>query len=246
MLEGPVGSMVDIEVLGPNELNTRTVRLARMRATVPSVIAFMYPETPYGYLKISSFTETTLQDVDEALVRLSRENMKGLILDLRENNGGIFESSIETARRFLVSGIITSTLNQNPKDNLVYKATDANALRLPMVVLVDGDTASAAEVLAGALKDNKRATLIGQTTFGKGCTQRVLKLPHAPGNVPTGGMKLTVERFFSPKGVPYSGRGIVPNIILDERMTQSQAALGTNLYVDRAVEELNRLLAAPK
>ena len=113
-----------------------------------------------------------------------------------------------------------------------------------MVVLVDGDTASAAEVLAGALKDNDRAYLIGQTTFGKGCTQCVLRLPKANGNVPTGGMRLTVARFFSPKGIPYSERGVVPHFIIDDPMASSQSSMMMGPHLTKAIEELNRMAMA--
>ena len=125
-------------------------------------------------------------------------------------------------------------------------ATDANALSLPMVVLVDGDTASAAEVLAGALKDNDRAILIGQTTFGKGCTQWVLSLRKAAGNVPTGGMKLTVARFYSPEGIAYTGRGVVPHFTIDEPMMASESMMNRDPYFEKAIEELNRKIAMPK
>lgn len=244
MLEGPVGSAVEIEVVSPKDMNIRTVRLER-RSMIASVNQGVLGNTSIGYLKISSFTETTVQEVDQAIANLS--GVKALVLDLRENNGGVFESAIETARRFLATGIITSTVHQDAKFNFIYHAKNPNALTMPMAVLVDGDTASAAEVLAGALKDNNRAVLIGQTTFGKGCTQYVLKLPSALGGVPTGGMKLTVARFFSPKGIPYSGRGIVPHILIDERMAQSEA-LTTPMdpYIGRALEEVIRLLAAQK
>ena len=246
MLEGPVGSMVEIELQTPGDATVRMLRLPRQRATVPSVVGFMYPGSSFGYLKITSFTDTTVQDVDKALADLSKVGMKGLILDLRENNGGVFESAIDTARRFLSSGIITSTLHQDSKFSFVYHARDPKAMSLPMVVLADGDTASAAEVLAGALKDNNRAYLIGQTTFGKGCTQCVLKLPNATGGVPTGGMRLTVARFFSPKGVPYSGRGVVPHFIIDERMNASQSTIMGGAYLEKAFEELNRMTSMQK
>jgi carboxyl-terminal processing protease len=242
LLEGPVGSMVDIEVLTPGESNARLERLARVRAVVASVESKILDETTYGYLKINNFTETTVQDVDEHLQALSNSNMKGLILDLRENNGGVFESAIDTAQRFLSRGIITSTLHRRPEKNFTYQAKNPNALTLPMVVLVDAYTASAAEVLAGALKGNERAILIGQTTFGKGCTQWLLELPKATGNVPAGGMKLTVAKFFSPKGDPYSGRGVTPHhFINDNGMAGSQSAMLIGPYREKAIEELNRM-----
>lgn len=246
MLEGPAGSMVDLEIVSAMDMNIRVVRLQR-QPPVATVNYFPLLNTPYGYLKITGFSETTVPAVDEALANLARANMKGLIIDLRFNNGGVFESAIETARKFLSTGIITSTAHQDPSFNFVYHAKNTEAVSIPLVVLVDGETASAAEVLAGALKDNHRAVLIGQTTYGKGCTQRVLKLPNALGGVPTGGMKLTVARFFSPKGVPYSGRGVVPHILIDEQMAQSHfMQTGDNLYLSRAIDELNRQLMMPK
>lgn len=242
LLEGPLSSTVDLEVLEENATAVRMITLTRERAEVPSVVSFPLMGTPYGFLKINTFTATTGRDVEKALAELNKEGIKGLILDLRENNGGVFESAIDTARRFLLTGIITSTQHQDPKYNQVYDSRNPKALTLPMVVLVDNETASAAEVLAGALKENNRAILIGQTTYGKGCTQCVLKLPNSVGGVPTGGMKLTVARFFSPKGNPYSGRGIVPHILIDDVMAQSQFNLMGGPYVDRAVEELNRVM----
>lgn len=248
MLKGPAGSFVEIEVLTPGEPASRFLRLQRRRLLVLGIN--YYPSlknSAYRHLEINSFTETTVQEVDEALKSMSKQGMKGLILDLRGNGGGVFESSIDTARRFLATGIITSTQHQNPAMNRVYQAKNPKALTVPMVVLVNGDTASAAEVLAGALKDNGRATLIGQTTFGKGCTQTVLQLPSTGGGVPTGGMRLTVARFFSPKAQPYSGRGVIPHIFIDEAMAESQAKMtGDDAYHERAVQELDRLLAMPK
>src|SRR5207302_1152257 len=138
--------------------------------------------------------------------------------DLRGNAGGLVEVAIETARRFLPSGVIVSTQNHDPRHNTVYQASNPGALALPLVVLVDGDTASAAEVLAGALKDNKRARLVGQATYGKGCSQGLLKLPAASGGVPTGAVRITVARLFSPSGAPYTGRGVVPHVVAPRRL----------------------------
>ncbi len=243
MLYGPAGTTVELELVSADGMMARTVHVQR-RTVAMGVTYFQLANSQYGYLKIGSFTEVTAQEVDAAIHAFSQSGLKGLIIDLRENNGGIFESSIETARRFLSAGVIGSTLNARKSE--VFHARNPNALAVPLVVLIDNETASAAEVLAGALKDNNRAVLIGQTTFGKGCTQAVLKLPDATGNIPAGGMKLSVAQFFSPKGQPYTGRGVVPHIFLDERMVHSEANMMRNLYLDRAVEELNRTLSMPK
>jgi carboxyl-terminal processing protease len=246
MLKGPAGSFVEIEVLTPGEAGSRILRLQRRRLLVVGINSYTLGKS-YWRLDINDgFTDTTVEEVDSVLETMQKNGMKGLILDLRDNGGGVFESSIEVARRFLATGIITSTQHQNPAFNRIYQAKNPKAMTMPMVVLVNGNTASAAEVLAGALKDNGRATLIGQTTFGKGCTQTVLELPKAGGGVPTGGMRLTVARFFSPKGQPYSGRGVIPHIFIDDPMMPSQADMMADPYHTRAVEELDRMLGMMK
>jgi carboxyl-terminal processing protease len=241
LINGPVGSFVEIEVLTPGLQVTRIHRVQR-RAMIASVLPFMVQDTNIGVIKVTGFSNVTVQEIDAALAELSMNyGMKRLIIDLRQNSGGVFDSAVETARRFIPNGIIASEIHHDGKFK-VHQAKDANALSLPTIVLVDGDTASAAEVLAGALKENGRAILIGQTTYGKGCTQDVLKLPNAPGNVPTGGMKLTISRFFSPKGIAYSGRGVIPHIFIDDRMADSEAnMMGRDAYITRAVEEFDRM-----
>ncbi len=221
LLEGPTGSMVELVVESPLG-ETRTIALRRRPILVPSVRWAVLTETPdkkplppIGYLQIAGFQDTTLQELDDALVFLGKSDMKVLILDLRGNPGGLFEAAIEAARRFLSAGVITSTQNSDPKFNIVYQARNAMPLGVPVVVLIDGNTASAAEVLAGALKENHRARLVGQTTYGKGCTQTLVKLPPGPGGLPTGGLRITVTRFFSPTGHPYSGKGVAPHLVVE-------------------------------
>jgi len=181
---------------------------------IRSVVANVEMKGPHiGYLRILSFQDTTLQELDEALAELAKNGVKGLILDLRGNPGGLIEVAIESAKRFLAGGVIATVENQDPKFSTVYHARGPAACNWPMTVLVDGDTASAAEVLAGALKENERARLVGQNTFGKGCTQSLVKLPAANG-VPTGGLRITVARFFSPKGHAYTSRGVAPDTVV--------------------------------
>jgi carboxyl-terminal processing protease len=239
LLEGPAGSMVQLEVQTPGEAMPRSMTLVRQRPLVPDVdVAYPLPQAnaAVGYVKLSYFTDTTAQDLDEAITSMSSNGMKGLILDLRGNHGGVFQSAIDAANRFMSKGTITSVVNQDTNEKKVYEATNAKALAVPMVVLVDGGTASAAEVLAGALKDNQRAILVGQITFGKGCTQRILQLPKASGG------KLTIERFFSPKNVSYSGRGVVPHFIVDDLEQQSQSEMIQDPSLRKGIEELHRMM----
>jgi carboxyl-terminal processing protease len=238
MLEGQAGTLVELVIESPG-MPGRMVALRRRAQFMPSVAHHMLSET-IGYVHIACFQETTLQELDVALLALGKADMKALILDLRGNGGGLFDSAIQAARRFLPTGVIVSTEHQDSRDNMVYHARNPGALTLPLVVLIDGDTASAAEVLAGALKDNKRGRLVGQTTFGKGCTQCLLKLPPAPGGVPTGGLRVTVTRFFSPSGLPYTGRGVLPHLFVDRVTVESMSPLDAQL--EEARIEVLRLL----
>jgi carboxyl-terminal processing protease len=189
---------------------------------------------------VLSFQDNTIAELDAALDALDQSGTKALVLDLRGNPGGLLDVAIEAARRFLAAGVIVAVENQDARLSAIYQARAMGPIRaMPMVVLVDGDTASAAEVLAGALKDNDRARLVGQTTFGKGCSQTLVKLP-AAGGLPTGGLRVTIARFFSPRGVCYTGRGIVPDLIAD-RFKPEAPEMDNQLA--EAIADLNRQLA---
>jgi len=240
LLEGAENTTVELKIDSPS-MGERVITLQRRPIFMPSVAYHMKDEVT-GYLQIVCFQQSTLQELDAALQSLSKARMKVLILDLRGNVGGLFDSAVESARRFLTNGMIASTRHSDPRQNAVYHSRNAEAVTVPMVVLIDGDTASAAEVLAGALKDNRRARLIGQTTFGKGCTQCVLQLPAGKGNVPTGGMRLTVSQFFSPKGQPYTGRGVTPHLAI-ARLLMPQS-MANDVQAEEAHIEARRMLGA--
>jgi carboxyl-terminal processing protease len=236
LLEGPSGSTIDLVV--DSTMGIRAVTLQRRPVFVPSV-AFQMRSDAIGYIQITSFQETTIQELDVALGELAKLRMKALVLDLRGNRGGLFDAAIESAKRFLSSGVIASTQNSDSKFNTVYQARSASAITVPMVVLIDSETASAAEILAGALKENGRARLIGKNTFGKGCTQTLLGLPPGPSGVPTGGLRLTITRYFSPTGQPYTGRGVAPHLVV-ERLPDAMDPLDAQLA--EALLETHRLL----
>jgi hypothetical protein len=212
-------------------------------ALMASVQAFPLPKAPeIGYIQITLFQESTPQEIDAAFAELTKSGAKGLILDLRGNSGGYLESAVEVARRFVASGVIASTENFDPKLSTVYHSRNPDAWAVPLVVLVDSDTASAAEVLAGALKENGRARIIGQPTFGKGFSQALVKLPDAVGNVPTGGLRLTIARFFSPKGLPYAGQGVAPDITIPRVKPDGMDPLEDQQLAE-AIADLHRQLA---
>jgi carboxyl-terminal processing protease len=233
-LRGEVGSAVELELVAGGDGKTRSLRLMRQAVSVPSVMHVqILAGQPYiGFCQLTGFQKTTVQELDEALVQLKMQGMRVLILDLRGNPGGSFPVSNQVVERFLAEGVIVTTQSRAPNQNRVYRAHNPGALAIPLVVLVDGDTASAAEVVAGALKENQRATLVGQPTYGKCSIQRILQLETVPG-----GIRVTLAKFFSPSGQDYSGNGVTPHLIV-ERMPMS--LLDNQLRV--AVQEAMRLL----
>jgi hypothetical protein len=189
-----------------------------------------------GYCHLTAFRKDSLRDLDAAIAELKPQGMKVLVLDLRGNPGGLFDSAVRIAERFLSDGVIVTTQTQLSSFSRTYRAHAGETTSIPLVVLIDGGTASAAEVLAGALKDNSRALLVGQPTFGKGSIQGILRLEAAPS-----GLRLTLARFFSPKGQPYQDKGVVPHVPVDPSpMSMSDPQL------EIAVQEAARfLLMAP-
>jgi carboxyl-terminal processing protease len=215
LLKGKVDTTIELEIAS-DQMPARIVRLRRRAVAVPSVSEprFVDEQQEIGYLQLIAFQETTLAELDLAIGRLQAAGMKVLILDLRGNPGGPFEIAVRVVEKFLASGVIVTTHGQigGPvRDyNKTYEAHSAAALPVPLVILVDADTASSAELVAGALKENQRGMLIGQTTFGKGSVQRVDKLKTAP----PAGIRMTVAKFFSPSGRAYTDSGVVPDVVV--------------------------------
>jgi carboxyl-terminal processing protease len=204
--KGEVGPLVEIDVSSRGDAPARTVKLPD---SLPSVLDVELLPGGVGFLRLASFQKSTLGELEEALEALRmRGRLRALIVDLRGNPGGLFPVSVQVAERFLPEGIIVTTQGQVPAFNRTFEShSGMGAVDLPLFVLIDAETASAAEVLAGALKDNQRAVLIGAPTYGKGTIQTVLQLTDG------GGMRLTLARFFTPRGQPYNGMGVAPHFL---------------------------------
>jgi carboxyl-terminal processing protease len=207
LLKGNLDTTVKLEVLSVGDQRSRTLVLRRQLIHVPSVSMPRILEMGVGYLQLVSFQETTPAELDDAILKLQMAGMKVLVLDLRGNAGGLFEEARQVVERFLSSGIIVSTQGQVTEFNATYSAHGVNPLAVPLVVLVDAETASCAEMVAGAIKDNLRGRLVGKTTFGKGSIQKVRKL----NTVPPSAIRMTVAKFYSPRGQPYDGFGVSPH-----------------------------------
>ena len=183
----------------------------------------------YAYLRIVSFNNHTLHDVARHIARLKTENglpLKGLLIDLRDNPGGILDSAVAISDLFLRGGIIVSTKGRFYDANQVFTASNSDILNgAPMVVLINKGSASAAEILAGALKDNKRATIVGTRSYGKGSVQSLIPL----GNGQTA-LKLTTAKYYTPSGISIDGIGITPDIpITQSSLPQSDKLAIMNL-----------------
>ena len=207
-LQGAEGTVVRITVLHPDE-NAQTLDLTRRAVEVRSVAQakMVDPEAGAAYVQLTGFQKTSTEELDRALTALQRQGMRYLVLDLRGNPGGLLNVAVEMADRFLDRGVIVSTRGRAPGQSSVYKARPGAPWRMPMAVLIDHDSASASEILAGALKDNGRALIVGQRSYGKGSVQSIYSLRAAPA-----GLKLTTAKFYSPTNRPYSEQGVEPDL----------------------------------
>lgn len=207
LLQGPEGSNVQVTAVTPGGA-PRQLRLRREQVDVPSVddVKIVDAKSGVGYMKLTCFQKTTSRDVDAALWKLHRSGMRSLIMDLRGNPGGLLTSSVEVADKFVEQGVIVTTRGRNAEEDYTYSARKAGTWRVPLVVLIDGDSASASEIFAGAIRDHRRGTIVGTRSYGKGSVQGIFSL-----NSTKAGLRLTTAKFYSPLGKPFSKIGVSPD-----------------------------------
>ena len=213
MMRGPKGTKVVVTILREGVKKPLEFELIRDVIPIQSVKQITL-EPGYGYIRLSNFTGTTTNELEQALNKLedTETPLKGLILDLRNNGGGLLNQSIKVADLFLDDGKILSIKGRNKKNTKVFKASDSGKKRdYPMVVLINGGSASASEIVAGALQDHKRALILGTTSFGKGSVQTVETLRDGSG------LKLTIARYYTPNDRSIQAKGIEPDIYLKLR-----------------------------
>jgi hypothetical protein len=185
------------------------------------------PMAGVGTMAITHFRDSTPAEFDAALARLQDAGMRSLILDLRGNSGGSLAAALHIAERFIPHGVLASTVGQLAEvDGHSFHSTSGmTAIAVPLVILVDGRTMSAAEVLAAAIKDSGRGTIIGTTTFGKGTIQSPVALHNGvAGNPKLGSLMITIAKVISPSGRPLNGEGVIPNIVEPEPALQTRLA----------------------
>jgi len=241
-MRGAEGTAVKIGIMREGNAEPMLFTLKRSRVDLHSVRGEML-EPGYAYVRISQFSETTGDDLNASMKDLRKHNgapLKGLVLDLRDNPGGVLEAAVAVADAFLDSGVIVTAKGRTPDSKFEMDATPGDLLNgAPIVVLVNGGSASAAEIVAGALKDQHRAKLMGRTTFGKGSVQTIIPLSDDRA------VKLTTSLYYTPSGVSINHRGIAPDIELQRdpkppatAVPDSAPLQQRDVEVKRALEEL--------
>ena len=212
-MRGKPGTRVIVSVLREGEPEAIDFNLIRSHVQVHSVRSNLL-ESNYGYIRVTHFSETTFKDLRKAVTELKRDSageLQGVILDLRSNPGGVLEAAVDIADALLDGGLIVTANGRGHDANFRHEARSGDILDGKMlVVMVNGGSASASEIVAGALQDNERATLVGSQTYGKGSVQTVMPLSNGRA------IKLTTSRYFTPSGQSIHGQGITPDIIFDD------------------------------
>ena len=208
-LKGKANTTVKVKVFREVNKMTKIFELKRETIELKYVKSKML-DGGIGYLRLTQFGDNVYPDMKKALEDLQTKGMKGLILDLRSNPGGELGQSIKIASMFIEKGKIVST-RQKKGEEIVYSREGKYFGNFPMVVLINGGSASASEIVSGALKDHKRATLIGEKTFGKGSVQTLLPLPDGDG------IKITIAKYYTPNGVSIDGTGIEPDKKVEDK-----------------------------
>lgn len=213
VMRGKPGTEILLTVVREGESKALKIKIVRAVIKIKSV-KFESLESGYGYVRVSQFQSRTRKDLHKALDKLLEENegrLNGLVLDLRNNPGGVLNAAVDVSDTFLKGGLVVYTEGRVENSDLKFKARPKDMLTsTPMVVLVNGGSASASEIVAGALQDHKRAVIMGTKTFGKGSVQTIMPMKNNKA-----ALKLTTARYFTPNGRSIQAEGIVPDIILE-------------------------------
>ena len=237
MMRGPKGTKVLVTIMRQGEKEPLDFELVRDVIPILSVKAIEL-RPGYGYIRLSQFSGSTTKELEEALKKMeTAENpIKGLVLDLRNNGGGLLNQAIQVTDLFLEEGKILSIEGRNKKNTKVYMDTLIRSY--PLVVLINGGSASASEIVAGALQDQKRALILGTTSFGKGSVQTVETLRDGSG------VKLTIARYFTPNGRSIQAKGIEPDIVLKHKRIDPKELEEEGLLKEKDL--VNHLEAEPQ
>ena len=206
-IRGKEGSKVKVTFQRPSDGKEYTFEIERRSVDVPTITSEML-ENKIGYIQISEFDLVTADQYKKALNDLEQQGIKGLIIDLRDNPGGVLGTVVDMLDNMLPKGTIVYTKDKNGKGE-TYSSSGDHEFKLPLVVLVNGNSASASEIFTGAVKDYGIGTIVGTTTFGKGIVQKVFSLNDGSA------VKLTISKYFTPNGTCIHGKGIAPDVEIE-------------------------------
>lgn len=233
-LRGKPGTDVAVTVLREVEKRLLDFTITRSIIKLESIKRSEVIGSDIGYIRLVEFQEKTGRDLERSLRKLEKKNIKGLILDLRNNPGGLLDAAVDTAEKFLEKDkVIVSTKGRVEDQNFIFKSKNRNKhLDYPLVVLVNGGSASGSEIVAGAIQDHKRGIILGTKSFGKGSVQTVI--PLSDGSA----VRLTTSKYFTPDGRTIHDEGIVPDIVVEYRETEEVEEKSKDLQVfDELLED---------
>jgi len=208
LLQGQSGSRLQLTLMDPDTKEERRATLIRRAVKVKSIPVAKIIDTVHGigYIRMTGFQKNTTQELDAALMSLHQQGMRALIWDVRGNPGGLLTAAVEVLDRFIADGVLVSTQGRTVDQNSTYSARSQGTWRMPLELLTDEDSASASEIVAGAIHDHHRGTIVGRKTYGKWSVQSIL-----PGHADSG-FRLTTAKFYSPSGRTYGKVGIKPDL----------------------------------
>jgi len=234
LMRGPVGSSIEITVRRKGQKKAINFKIKREIIEIKSVDAKLI-ENQIGYLKLRAFNENSSSQLKKEIAKFEKEkSLIGYILDLRNNPGGLLSQAIRVADFFLEDGEIVSTKGRKLNENRKFFAKEGDRIKgKPLIVLINGGSASASEIVAGALQDQKRAVLLGETTFGKGSVQSIIPLKNR------GAIRLTISKYYLPSGKSISKIGVTPDIQVEEGDEEFKISTSTDNQLNYAIKLLN-------
>jgi len=233
LMRGPVGTSIEITVRRKNLRNAKVFKITREVIEIQSVVSKLVDDK-VGYLRLRAFNENSSNQLKKEISKIEKnKKLVGYILDLRNNPGGLLSQAIKITDFFLDNGEIVSTKGRDTRENRKFFAkTGDNIKGKPLIVLVNNGSASASEIVAGALQDQKRAVLLGETTFGKGSVQQIIPLKN------NGAIRLTVSKYYLPSGKSISDIGVIPDIKVEEEGEEFSINTETDNQLNYAIKLL--------
>jgi carboxyl-terminal processing protease len=236
LIRGEEGTKVTLTILHPNASEPEDITIVRAAILLPSITFNLLEEDPsVGYIKLSRFSGESNAEMQEALEELKELGAEKLILDLRQNGGGLLDAAVNVSDQYLKEGPVVYQISKDEKEKIFEASNETPADDIPLVVLIDQGTASAAEILAGALQDRDRATLIGTNTFGKGSVQVAYDLSDGSS------VHVTSARWLTPNRHQIDQQGLSPDIPVE--LTEEAIADGRDEIMEEALAYLNNLVA---